>query len=185
MNSNLKTFVFWVVLIFLAVVVWAVIYTGGGKHQQEMSFTHFLSEVSSGRVKKVEITGNEVRGEFRDDASKELHTVVPTGYDKTFDILSVNKVDVVIKESTNGSWVSLLFNAVPFLLLMSNASLETMAGLLPNSALKAPGMPHAPKVYFALGVGVALVAAGRAQGGDQQGGRDAEPGGGCAVELQR
>ena len=118
MNSNLKTFVFWVVLIFLAVVVWAVIYTGGGKHQQEMTFTHFLSEVSAGRVKTVEVTGNEVRGTFRDDTSKELHTVVPAGYDKTFDVLNDNKVDVTIKESTNGSWVSLLFNAVPFLLLI-------------------------------------------------------------------
>ena len=34
-------------------------------------------------------------------------------------------------------------------------------------------------------VGMARVAAGRAQGRDQQGRRDAEPGGGCAVELRR
>ena len=34
-------------------------------------------------------------------------------------------------------------------------------------------------------VGMARVAAGRAQRCDQQGGRDSEPGGGCAVELRR
>jgi cell division protease FtsH len=118
MNSNLRTLLFWVVLVCLAVGVWTIIYTGGGKHQKDMTFTEFLGEVAAGRVAKVDITGNEVRGQFRGDTTNELHTIIPQGYDKTYDILNDNKVNVTIKESTNGSWGSLIFNLLPFLLLI-------------------------------------------------------------------
>jgi cell division protease FtsH len=118
MNSNLKTFVFWVVLICLAVFVWAVIYNGGSKRQQDMSFTHFMNEVAADRVKSVEITGNDVRGAFMNDPSKELHTTIPLGYDRPYDLLTDHKVDVKIIESNGGNWMSLLFNLVPFLLLI-------------------------------------------------------------------
>jgi cell division protease FtsH len=119
MNSNIKTFVFWVVLICVAVMVWAVIYTGGAKREEALTFTQFLSEVEAGRIKQVTITGNEVKGVFRDDSTKNLRTLIPLNYPDLYKTLRERGVNVEIKEATSGNWVSLLVNAIPFVLLLA------------------------------------------------------------------
>ncbi|MCC6883148.1 MAG: ATP-dependent zinc metalloprotease FtsH [Verrucomicrobiales bacterium] len=119
MNSNVKTLVFWVVLVCVGVLVWAVIQAGGGKREEALTFTQFLSEVEAGRIKTVTITGNEVKGTFRDDQSKQLRTVIPPNYDQTYDILRQRNVNIELKDTSGGSWLSFLVNAVPFILLIA------------------------------------------------------------------
>lgn len=75
MNSNIKTAIFWVVLICVAVLLWAVVRTGNTRKDQQLTFSQFLTEVESGRVKQVSIAGNEVHGAFKDDASN-FHTLI-------------------------------------------------------------------------------------------------------------
>ncbi len=119
MNSNVKTAVFWVVLICVAVLLWAVVQHGQSPKQEVLTFTQFLTEVKDERIKTVEISGNEVKGKFRDDANKEFRTLIPVNYPDVYNQLRDHKVDVTIKESSNGNWVSILINAVPFLLLLA------------------------------------------------------------------
>ena len=119
MNSNVKTLVFWVVLVCVGVLVWAVIQAGGGKREEALTFTQFLGEVEAGRIKTVTITGNEVKGTFRDDQSKQLRTVIPPNYDQTYDILRQRNVNIELKDTSGGSWLSFLVNAVPFILLIA------------------------------------------------------------------
>ena len=65
MNSSIKTLIFWVVLICVAVFLFAVVKTGKHAQGKEVSFTEFLDEVQNGQVKKVTIAGNDVHGEIR------------------------------------------------------------------------------------------------------------------------
>ena len=94
MNSNVKTLVFWVVLVCVGVLVWAVIQAGGGKREEAFTFTQFLNEVEAGRVKQVTISGTELKGVFRDDQSKVLRTVVPRDYQDLYKTLRDKNVNM-------------------------------------------------------------------------------------------
>ena len=43
MNSNIKTLIFWVVLICLVVLLFAVVRTGQGRREQQLTFTEFIA----------------------------------------------------------------------------------------------------------------------------------------------
>ena len=76
MNSNLKTLIFWVVLICVAVLLIAVVRTGQGTKEEQITFTEFLDKVQQGQVAEVTITGNEVHGDYANH-SLGFHTFIP------------------------------------------------------------------------------------------------------------
>ena len=117
MNSNAKMAIFWVILICVAVLLWVVVQTGKTRQDQQLTFTQFLSQVEAGKIKKVTIAGGEVHGETNDQAG--LHTLIPTNYPDIYTLLREKGVDVDIKEANSGNWVSILVNAVPFVLLLA------------------------------------------------------------------
>ena len=119
MNSNVKTAIFWVVLICVAVLLWAVVRQGGRRVETQLNFTQFLNEVDAGRVKSVALTGNEVRGTFKDDPAG-FKALIPTNYPDLYKKLTDKGVSVEIREaSTSSNWISILINAVPFILLLA------------------------------------------------------------------
>ena len=119
MNSNVKTLVFWIVLVCVGVLVWAVIQAGGGKREEVLTFSQFLNDVDAGRVKSVTINGTDVKGVFKDDQSKVLRTVVPREYQNLYTTLREHNVNMEFKDPSGGSWLSLLVNAIPFILLIA------------------------------------------------------------------
>ncbi len=116
MNSNVKTAVFWVVLICVVILLVTVVRTGSTQMERELTFTQFMDEVEAGKIKEVVITGNEVKGRFKDD-NAPLRTIIPANYPDIYKLLKDRDVNVKIKESGTGHWMSLLFNAIPLLLL--------------------------------------------------------------------
>ena len=118
MNSNVKTAIFWVVLVCVAILLWTVVKTNNSRNVMELSFTDFWKQVEAGRVKEVTIANNtEVHGTMEDKS--ELRTTVPPGYDKTYDLLREKNVTVHVKDSSSSSWVTILINAIPFVLLLA------------------------------------------------------------------
>ena len=117
MNPNVKTVVFWAVLICVAVLLWAVVKNGHTKPDRPLNFSEFLSEVQNGNIKSVNINGNTVKGDFS-TGHDSFHTVVPSNYPKLYDMLSDKKVQMQFNENNSNSWVSILVNASPFLLLI-------------------------------------------------------------------
>ena len=117
MNSNVKTAIFWVVIIFGAVLLYAVVHNQKTRVEQQISFTHFMNEVSKGNVKYVSISGSEVRGQFKDESG--LRTLIPTNYPDVYKLLQDKNVTVDIKEANSSHWVSMLINAIPFVLLLA------------------------------------------------------------------
>ena len=118
MNSNVKTAIFWVVLICVAALLWTVVRSGNARSEQELTYTAFLNEVNEGRVKSITITGTEVKGEFR-EGKTELRTTIPENDPDIYKMLREKGVNVRIKEVNSNSWVNMLINIVPFVLLIA------------------------------------------------------------------
>ncbi|MBM3727773.1 MAG: ATP-dependent metallopeptidase FtsH/Yme1/Tma family protein [Acidobacteria bacterium] len=117
MNSNVKQAIFWVVLISIAVLLWAVMNINRPKSEQQLTFTEFMREVKNGTVKEITIAGNEVRGKFNNDAG--LKTLIPLNFPAIYDTLIENRVKVEIKETNSSGWVAGLLNFVPLVLVVA------------------------------------------------------------------
>jgi cell division protease FtsH len=116
-NANVKTVIFWAVLICVAVLLWAVVKNGHTRPDRALNFSEFLNEVENGNIKSVSINGNQVKGDFA-SGRDAFHTVVPANYPKLYDMLSDKKVQMDFQDNNSSSWVSILVNASPFLLLI-------------------------------------------------------------------
>ncbi len=117
-SSNVKTAVFWVMLACLAVLVWYVVRTGKTHVEQPLSFSQFMDAVEAGKVKQVSIAGNEVHGAYRDDQTG-LRTLIPANYPDLYKLLREKGVNVEIKDTSSSNWVSIVVNAIPFVLLLA------------------------------------------------------------------
>ncbi|MGE0406725.1 MAG: ATP-dependent zinc metalloprotease FtsH [Candidatus Korobacteraceae bacterium] len=116
MNSTVKTVVFWLVIVLSGVLLWQVVKAGGnGTKQREINFTEFMSQVDSGNVQGVTITGSDVTGSFRGEKTT-FHTTVPSNYPEMFKTLRDKGVNITVKDIQGGSWTWLL-NFAPLLLL--------------------------------------------------------------------
>jgi cell division protease FtsH len=119
MNSNVKTLVLWLVIIMVVVMLWAVVRTGHNPHTTDLSFTDLMAQIDQGRVKSVTISSSDdLKGNYK-DTSEELHSVVPSpAYQPLLEKLQAKGVNVTIQKETSGNWVSILINAIPFVLLL-------------------------------------------------------------------
>jgi cell division protease FtsH len=117
-NSNIKTAIFWVVLICVAVLLWTVVRTGKGPRQTTINFSQFLSDVDEGKVKQVTFRGTDVQGDYK-DVNAGFKTQVPINYPDIYKKLEDKKVVMVFEEANSGNWISLLVNASPFILLLA------------------------------------------------------------------
>jgi cell division protease FtsH len=118
MNSNVKTAVFWVVIIMVVVLLWTVVRQTKSHPDDQPSFSTFMKNVEEGKVKSVTITGNDVTGSYA-GSNEQFHAVVPVNYPKMIDELQAKGVDVKYGKETTSNWVSILINAIPFVLLLA------------------------------------------------------------------
>jgi len=116
-NSNIKTAIFWVVLILVAVFLWQVVTRGQKRTEHDITFSDFMQQVEQGKIKKVTIAGNEVRGTYANEDSG-FRTSIPN-YPDVYKLLLEKNVQTDYKQADSGSWVSLLVNASPFILLLA------------------------------------------------------------------
>jgi cell division protease FtsH len=117
-NSNIKTIIFWAVLICVAGILWAVVRNNHGRLEKQITFTDFVHQVDENNVKNVTITGNEVKGDFiNQDAS--FHTLKPPMYPDFYKMLLDKKIPFEEKDAGGLSLVSILVNASPFILLIA------------------------------------------------------------------
>ncbi len=117
MNSNVKQAVLWIVLLCVAALIWIVVRTGRGPNEQQLTFSQFMTQVEQGKVKKVSIGGHDVKGDYQD--GQRLVTKVPLNYPDLYKVLRDKSVDVDIREASSGNLVSILINAIPFVLLLA------------------------------------------------------------------
>ncbi len=115
MNSTAKTLLFWVGLIVVAILLYQVVQRNQGAKEQETTFSTFMSEVEKANVKNIEITGNEVKGEYKSGGA--FKTTVPD-YPDLIKILREKNVDIKVKEPSQSPWLAALISWAPFVLLI-------------------------------------------------------------------
>src|SRR5579884_256109 len=118
MNSNVKTAIFWVVIIMVVVLLWTVVRQTKSRPDAQLSFTQLMNDIEQGKVKTVTITGNDVHGAYAGDGS-EFHSVIPQNYQPLIDAMRNKGVDIKYQKETASNWVSILINAIPFVLLLA------------------------------------------------------------------
>ena len=115
MNSTLKSAVFWVALILVAILVWNFS-TRFQQHDRTVTFSEFINWVHGDSVESVVITGQDLTGKTRQGES--FRTYVPPSYDGLSNELVERKVIVTAKEPTASPWASLLYTWAPVLLMV-------------------------------------------------------------------
>ena len=118
MNSNIKTLIFWVVLICLAVLLFAIVRTGNTPREEQISFTQFLDKVKSKEVREVTIADRDAHGTYQ-NPNVGFHTQLPLNYPAMIDLMAQNGVNVIWKDTSSGNWISILLNASPFIVLLA------------------------------------------------------------------
>jgi cell division protease FtsH len=119
MSSNVKTAVFWVVIICAVVLVYMAVKTGRGPTPANLKVSDFVAYVQDGKIKEADITGSDVQGTMTEGGvAKQFHTVIPPNYPEIYKMLQDKGVKYTWKESTGSGWIGILFNAVPVLILL-------------------------------------------------------------------
>jgi cell division protease FtsH len=117
-NSNIKTLVFWVVLICVAGLLITVVRTGQGPKEQQITFSELLDKVKNGEVAEVSISGSEVHGLYQ-NRQLGLHTFIPPNYPDIYNLLREKNVVIKYNDASSGNWISILLNASPFIVLLA------------------------------------------------------------------
>ena len=115
MNSTLKSLLFWMVLVVVGVLVWNFS-TQFQRSDQAISFSTFMTQVETGQVSSVTITGNEIAGVLKTNDSFRTHA--PTQYEGLANKLIERGVVVLAKDPTTSPWATLLYSWAPILLLI-------------------------------------------------------------------
>ncbi len=117
MNSAVKNIIFWLVMAVTALLIWAVVKSSTGERVKEFSFTDFANEVARENVREVTIVGTEATGTLKKDGSK-FKTTIPANYPDLYKSLQEKNVNVTLKDSSGGSWMTWVANALPMILLL-------------------------------------------------------------------
>jgi cell division protease FtsH len=125
-NSTVRTILFWLLMILLAVVLWKMASSGGQSAKEiEPTYTDFLDQVAKGNVSEVTVylsqVSAEVQGEYRQPSGQKFRGVtVPltTLSDLTKQFQEKN-VRINVKEVKSPDWVTFLLNAAPLVLLVA------------------------------------------------------------------
>ena len=120
MNSNVKTAVVWVFIICMVVLIWAIVRGNRTPMPQQLTFSELIRQVDAGKIDSAVINSatGDVHGMYK-DGNTEFRSVVPPNYNSLYDKMLDKGVKVTSQKDTGGNWVSILINAIPFVLLLA------------------------------------------------------------------
>ena len=89
-NSNIKTAVFWVVIIMAVVLFWTLVHNTKSRPDAQLSYTNLMNDVVADKIKSATITGNDLVGKYKDD-DQQLHAVIPSNHQPLDDAMWQHK----------------------------------------------------------------------------------------------
>jgi cell division protease FtsH len=114
-NKSMKNLLFWLSAGVIIILLWNFLQTPTSANK-EVTFSQFMNDVEANKVEDVTVTGNQVRGKYRD--GETFKTTTPGQYNDLVGILREHQVSIDVKEANRSPWVSLLFSWFPFVLLI-------------------------------------------------------------------
>jgi len=120
LNSTLKSLLFWMVLIVVAILIWQ--FMNFPRSENAMPFSTFLQRLDKGEVAAVTITGNEIQGTLTTsvggDGSAKFRTYAPSQYTGLGNKLADRNVQIIAKPEATSPWATLLYSWAPILLMI-------------------------------------------------------------------
>ena len=116
MNSTLKSLLFWMVLVLVAVLIWNFS-TNFQQRDSVISFSEFMEKANTGQVASVTITGSEVTGVYK-AANETFRTYAPAQYEGLVNKLIEKGVQVTAKEQAASPWSTIFYSWAPILLMI-------------------------------------------------------------------
>ncbi|MDH7513070.1 MAG: ATP-dependent zinc metalloprotease FtsH [Clostridiales bacterium] len=114
-NKSFKNILFWISTGVIIILLWSLLQSPSlVKH--EINFSQFLTDVEDSRVEEVTITGNQIRGKYRE--GETFRTIAPNQFDDLVKILREHQVGITVKDTSRSPWFSYLFTWFPILLLI-------------------------------------------------------------------
>jgi cell division protease FtsH len=117
MNSTVRNGVLWLFVVGLIVLVYLVVQKGKPAGASP-GFSELYSQVEKGNVDDITInlaTG-DVHGHYK--TKEEFRSTVPPNYNDFHKLLLDRQVNEKIEKDNGGNWVTILVNAIPFVLLL-------------------------------------------------------------------
>ncbi len=123
-SSTVKTIMFWLFIIMLAVLLWTLVSKSGqSAREEEPSYSEFMAQVDRGNVKEVTLylspTSYEIEGEWREPSKKFRTTIFKEAAPDLAKTLRDKQVLINVKEVNRADWVTFLLNAAPLFLLVA------------------------------------------------------------------
>jgi cell division protease FtsH len=123
-SSTLKTIMFWLFIIMLAVLLWTLVSKSGqSAREEEPSYSEFMAQVDRGNVKDVVLylspNSYEIEGEWREPSKKFRTTIFKESAPDLAKTLREKSVLITVKEVNRADWVTFLLNAAPLFLLVA------------------------------------------------------------------
>lgn len=101
MFQGVKTFVFWLVVLLSAILLWKIARANDfGQREMEITFSQFMQDVDQGFVVKVTMSGNDVHGRYK-EGKGFFHTVAPTNYSDMIRDLRAKDVSIEVRDNTS------------------------------------------------------------------------------------
>jgi cell division protease FtsH len=122
-NSTVRTVLFWLLMIVLAVVLWKMASTGGqSAHDDQPSYSDFLAKAGNGNVKNVTIylsqNSAELKGVYRDATKFSGVTVANTAIPDITKTLTDKGIPFDYKEVKDNTWINAVATFGPIILLV-------------------------------------------------------------------
>jgi len=129
---NISRLFIWILLAFLILPwIWGGLGFGPGNGSQ-IDYSQFRQQLKAGNIEQVTITGDQIQGQFvepvaQDSAQSEEDTPTQTNFitylpsfgdEELLSLLEQQNVQVETRPDTEFSWVAILINILPFLLLI-------------------------------------------------------------------
>ncbi len=83
---------------------------------KSLSVTEMLNDVDNGKVASVLVDGSDVAGKYK-DGKETFHTTIPANYPDLYKDMAAHGVNISVKDQRGNLWVTVLVNALPFLVL--------------------------------------------------------------------
>src|SRR3546814_15142047 len=120
MNPNFRNVALWAIIALLLIALFSMFQTAPSQSSsREIPYSQFLSEVDSGRVRDVVVTGNRVLGTYVENGTA-FQTYSPVIDDKLIERLQSKNVTIVASPDTDGSsgFLSYVGPLLPMLLIL-------------------------------------------------------------------
>jgi cell division protease FtsH len=119
LNSTVRQIIFWIVIICGALLLYRVVYMGGGAKEQQLDYTNFVDKINAKQIKKATIEDTQITGELQNN-NENFKTELSnqTLQANVIEELRKSGAEVNIKSGSSNMWLINVLSYGPVLILI-------------------------------------------------------------------